>query len=73
MRVKIDYQRCARPNQCARCLQACPHAVLLMYPEERKDGRRAEGWRVLAMHEALCNGCGLCVSACPRNAIELRG
>jgi len=44
-----------------------------MYPEERKDGRRAEGWRVLAMHEALCNGCGLCVSACPRNAIELRG
>ena len=31
------------------------------------DGLRAE------INGALCNGCGACVAACPKKAIELKG
>jgi heterodisulfide reductase subunit A len=32
------------------------------------DARRG----ISVVHEALCQGCGACIAACPNNACELR-
>lgn len=73
MRLRVDYLKCVRPDQCRRCLQACGRVVLVMYPERREDQKVATGWRLLPLHEGYCNGCRLCVEACPKSAIELLG
>ena len=55
---EIDADAC---EECLRCTRACPTGALL---PDAQDGTLSLDWR-------YCIGCGLCESACPRNAITL--
>ena len=55
---EIDAEAC---EECLRCTRACPTGALL---PDAQDGTLSLDWR-------YCIGCGLCESACPRNAITL--
>jgi len=49
---------CAQCDK-APCIKACPLELLSKEPESE----------AVVVKEELCNGCGLCVSACPAQAI----
>jgi ferredoxin/coenzyme F420-reducing hydrogenase delta subunit len=59
---RVTAQWCAGADSCKVCATTCPHAALRPTP-----GGAIE---VLA---ARCTGCGACVSACPRSAMDLPG
>jgi heterodisulfide reductase subunit A len=50
-------------KQCELCLTACP------YSARDRDGETDE----IVVREALCQGCGACVVACPSGAAKIRG
>jgi NAD-dependent dihydropyrimidine dehydrogenase PreA subunit len=59
--VQFDLNRC---TACADCIKICPpHALTL--------DRREEG-AFYALNPFLCDGCGLCESVCPVDAIHLQ-
>lgn len=76
---RIDRNRCEGK---AACVQVCPYAVFAvgtLPPAERKGlGLRgqlkgyAHRWQqALLVAPEACHACGLCVSACPEDAITL--
>ena len=56
--VELDKEKCAF---CYTCYRACPHAAL--------TPNQAEA--VMEPWEEACFGCGICVSMCPANALQL--
>ena len=75
----IDRNRCEGK---ADCVTACPCAVFDMgvLPKEQRYGLSlvgklkgyGHGWRqAFAVRADACEGCGLCVVACPEKAIKL--
>jgi heterodisulfide reductase subunit A len=50
-------------SKCEQCIQVCP------YNARAKDEESDE----IIVREALCQGCGACVVACPSGAAKLRG
>lgn len=56
--AKIDPRKCAF---CYTCFRLCPHGAL--YPDDSAVS--------MSVRHNYCSGCGICVSACPANAIEL--
>jgi len=54
----IDASRCAAELGCQACVQVCPQGALA-----RVDGR-------IYYDKEKCDPCGLCVTACPRTAIQ---
>jgi len=56
--AKVDTEHCVK---CLTCVRSCPFQV----PAFNSD----EG--VIEIDEAICHGCGICASVCPREAIEL--
>ena len=54
----VDGERCAA---CLTCVRICPYSV----PVVTTEG-------VAEIEAASCKGCGICASACPRGAIQLR-
>jgi heterodisulfide reductase subunit A-like polyferredoxin len=56
--AKVDTEHCVK---CLTCVRSCPFEV----PTFNSD----EG--VIEIDEALCHGCGICASVCPREAIGL--
>lgn len=76
----IDRNRCEAKGP---CVDVCPHDVLairLLTPQERQSLSlvgRLKAWahggkQAYAVRADLCEGCGLCVQACPEKAITLR-
>ena len=76
----IDRNRCEGKEECVR---VCPYDVFEMGkigPEERRGltliGRLKafvhRGRQAFALRADVCHGCGLCVTACPEQAITLR-
>jgi len=56
--AKVDTEHCVK---CLTCVRSCPFEV----PAFNSD----EG--VIEIDEAICHGCGICASVCPREAIGL--
>jgi heterodisulfide reductase subunit A-like polyferredoxin len=56
--AKVDTEHCVK---CLTCVRSCPFQV----PTFNSD----QG--VIEIDEALCHGCGICTSVCPREAIGL--
>jgi 4Fe-4S ferredoxin len=76
----IDRNRCEGK---ADCVRVCPYDVFAMGrigPDERRGltltGRLKafahRGRQAFAVRADACRGCGLCVAACPEQAITLR-
>jgi heterodisulfide reductase subunit A-like polyferredoxin len=56
--AKVDTEHCVK---CLTCVRSCPFGVPTFDTEEG----------VIKIDEALCHGCGICASVCPREAIAL--
>ena len=75
----IDRNRCEGKEDCVR---VCPYgvfAIATLGDEERRAHSfvgRLKAWahggrQAFALNAAACHACGLCVSACPEQAIRL--
>jgi NAD-dependent dihydropyrimidine dehydrogenase PreA subunit len=75
----VDRNRCEAKEDCVR---VCPYAVFeirALAPADRRGLSlvgRLKAWahgnrQAFAVNAAECHGCGLCVAACPEDAIRL--
>jgi 4Fe-4S ferredoxin len=75
----IDRNRCEAKDDCVR---VCPYHVFEVRPLAPEDKRalsfvgRLKAWahgneQAYAVRASDCHGCGLCVTACPEDAIRL--
>jgi len=62
IRLEIDRTACTESSGCAQCVEVCPVDVFVL--EDDVLG-------VSAQNEDECTLCGLCLSACPGEAIRL--
>ncbi len=74
------------PNRCegkAACVAECPYDVFIVRRFERAELPQLGllgtlkwwahgGMQAAVVHADQCHGCGLCVSACPEQAITLK-
>jgi len=56
--AKVDVEHCVK---CLTCVRSCPFDV------PKFDIEKGE----IVIDEAMCHGCGVCASVCPRQAISL--
>ncbi len=56
--AKVDTEHCVK---CLTCVRSCPFGVPV-FNEEKKE---------IEINEAICHGCGVCASVCPRQTIDL--
>lgn len=56
--AKVDTDHCVK---CLTCVRSCPFGVPVFNTEKQ----------VIEIDEALCHGCGVCASICPRRTIQL--
>jgi len=56
--AKVDVDHCVK---CLTCVRSCPFGV----PEFNINEK------VIEINEAICHGCGVCASICPRQTIQL--
>ncbi len=74
MQIIIDYSKCTSPLDCARCLKACPEAVLADKPVKIEKFKETESknYKLFPIYESLCTGCMECVNVCPEKAIVIQ-
>jgi len=75
MSAKIAVKECDALACGFLCLRACPLGVLLAVPRNhsRAGSAKPRGYAVAPRFEGHCNACGLCIQACPQNAISIPG
>ena len=56
--AKVDTEFCVK---CLSCVRSCPFDVPAFNIKEK----------VIEINEAICHGCGVCASVCPRETIQL--
>jgi len=56
--AKVDIEHCVK---CLTCVRSCPFDVPVFNIKEK----------VIEINEAICHGCGVCASVCPRETIQL--
>jgi heterodisulfide reductase subunit A-like polyferredoxin len=56
--AKVDVEHCVK---CLTCVRSCPYSVPRFNVEAGE----------IQIDEAMCHGCGVCASVCPRQAIAL--
>ncbi|MFC1885997.1 FAD-dependent oxidoreductase, partial [Thermodesulfobacteriota bacterium] len=56
--AKVDTEHCVK---CLTCVRSCPFGVPVFNEDEK----------VIEINEAICHGCGVCASICPRQTINL--
>ena len=56
--AKVDTEHCVK---CLTCVRSCPFEVPTFNSDEGE----------IEIDEAICHGCGICASVCPREAIAL--
>ncbi len=56
--AKVDTDHCVK---CLTCVRACPFGVPAFNVTEK----------LIEINEAICHGCGVCASICPRQTIQL--
>jgi heterodisulfide reductase subunit A-like polyferredoxin len=56
--ARVDTEHCVK---CLTCVRSCPFGVPVFNTEKQ----------VIEIDEALCHGCGVCASICPRRTIQL--
>jgi heterodisulfide reductase subunit A-like polyferredoxin len=61
----VDPQKCA---VCCTCVRACPVHVPKIVTNKEDSSQRGNAF----MEQAICQGCGVCVSECPGKAIKLQ-
>ena len=67
MRASIDKRKCLSERRICKPLTECPvQAISWVEDEEEPLGSRME------LDETKCTGCGICVSLCCGDAIEMR-
>jgi len=72
MQITWDEKKCTSPQECLKCLEECPQAVLHIYPRDgRKPGQATENWAIAPLYLSLCTGCNICEEVCPQGAITV--
>lgn len=67
MKAYIDKAKCASDNRMCKPIKACPEkAITWTEDDDEPLGSRTE------IDASKCNGCGICVSLCCGNAIEVK-
>ncbi|MFZ2650153.1 MAG: 4Fe-4S binding protein [Burkholderiaceae bacterium] len=75
----IDRSRCEGKGQCVRVCPVAVFAVTTLAPEQRAGlslrarlkGMAHRWQQALLVNPGACEACGLCVQACPEDAITL--
>ena len=72
IQIVWDEKKCASPQECRKCLNACPQALLAIYPRDgRVPGKATENWAIAPLYLSLCTGCSICEEVCPENALAV--
>jgi len=70
IKIEWDENRCTDPQDCYKCLEACPEGVFMTYPrDKRAPGKAAGNWAITPSFIKLCTGCRICEETCPENAL----
>lgn len=70
--ISWDDNKCRDPQDCYRCLEACPEGVFMTYPRDKRGpGKAAGDWAIIPSFMKLCTGCRICEKVCPENALTV--
>ena len=69
----LDMNQCIAAGGCRACVQVClPDALHVEERVEKMNGSRSQHTQ-LTLDYARCIMCGLCVTACPADALQMTG
>lgn len=72
-RPVLDMNRCIAAEGCTACVQVClPDALHVEESVEKMNGSSSQSTQ-LTLDYARCIMCGLCVTACPADALQMTG
>jgi len=68
MKPVIDMRKCPAQENLCTVIPACPTGAVLYVPDQQAP----LGGRIV-IDDTLCDECGLCVSQCCGQAVEMKG